>query len=379
LAGIYIHVPFCKRRCYYCDFYSSVKLELIHEYIEALRVEAVARVNYLMSNDLAPVIETVYFGGGTPSLLDINDYKELMQNFAGIFKISLNAEITVEINPDDAEKELLIGLKALGINRLSIGVQSFSDAALKFMNRRHNSIQAFRSIENAILAGFSNISIDLIYGLPGMSVKKWDETLKQAIKLPVNHLSAYHLTYEKGSKLYSFVSKGQISPISETISLRQFELLHDIMESSGFEHYEISNFAKENMYSIHNLNYWKGEKYLGLGPSAHSYDGTSRRWNISDIIKYCKAIKKGEVYWETEQLNKNSISNEYIMTRLRTKWGMDLNYFENEFGRNRFERLIMDVQPYFESGHCNQIKDNIMITHKGWIISDRIISDLMSI
>jgi oxygen-independent coproporphyrinogen III oxidase len=376
LAGIYIHVPFCKRRCYYCDFYSSIRLDLVHDYVEALKKETFSRSNYLNKDGFNPIIDTLYFGGGTPSMLSIEEYQKILNHLSDIFKISQNAEITIEINPDDANSEFLKNLKALGFNRLSIGIQSFSDTTLEFINRRHNSALALKSIENAVIAGINNISIDLIYGLPGMSVKKWTETLKQAIKLPVKHISAYHLTYEKGSKLHTMLTKGQISAVSENISIEQFKVLHYEMESNGFEHYEISNFAKENLYSIHNSNYWKGENYLGLGPSAHSYNGNSRRWNVSDIKKYCKSLDTGEVYWETENLYKTNLANEYIMTRLRTKWGIDMNIFANEFGTDRYNKLKKDIQPFIESGLCELNKNILFLTLKGWILSDRIFVEL---
>jgi putative oxygen-independent coproporphyrinogen III oxidase len=379
LAGIYIHVPFCKRRCYYCDFYSSIRLDLIDNYLEALKNEAYARSNYFYKDENNTIIDTLYFGGGTPSLLSIEEYREILQHLSEIYQISPSAEITVEINPDDAELELLKNLKVLGCNRLSIGVQSFSDTTLKFINRRHNSAQALKSIENAAIADISNISIDLIYGLPGMSVKKWGEALRQAIKMPIKHISAYHLTYEKGSRFNTMVTKGQISAVSENISIKQFELLHEILEINGFEHYEISNFAKDNLYSIHNSNYWKGENYLGLGPSAHSYDGISRRWNVSDIKKYCNSLQSGEVYWETENLNKTNLANEYIMTRLRTKWGIDLNSFSQEFGIDRREKLLKDIQPFIASNHCELNRNIVVLTLNGWIISDRILVELISI
>ncbi len=269
MAGIYIHIPFCRQKCYYCDFYKTVNTSLTVKFLPALESEIILRKGYLESE----TIETIYFGGGTPSVLTESELADILQTLHQQYSISCDAEITFEANPDDLSIEYLQGLKRTGVNRLSIGIQSFQDTFLKKMNRRHTAMQAVEAIENAANLGFDNISVDLIYGLPGLSSTAWKKDLKQVFKLPVQHLSAYHLTYHEGTAFYTWLKKGALKELKEAQSVSQFEILVEQAEKNGFEQYEISNFAKDRLYSKHNSSYWLGTKYLGLGPSAHSFNG----------------------------------------------------------------------------------------------------------
>jgi len=382
VAGIYIHVPFCKKRCNYCDFYKTTNTTLIVDYLNALSKEISRKKNYFsfekpLNTGIIENIETIYFGGGTPSLLSLHDIEIIFKQLFSTFQISDTAEITFEINPDDVTFDFINGLKSIGVNRLSMGLQSFNDAYLKLMNRRHDSQQAFSSIETSIKAGITNLSIDLIYGLPEMNMSIWEQTLKTALKLSVQHLSAYHLTYENGTVFYDWLTNGKLKEIPEDTSFHQFEMLHNMAEDTGFEHYEISNFAKADNYSKHNSNYWKGIPYLGLGPSAHSYNGISRQWNVADIFGYCNAMNKGENAWKKEILTENNKINEFIMIRLRTKAGIDLDEFKNIFGITSQKCLLHSIQSFLITGDASIIENKLSLTLKGWFISDKIISALM--
>jgi oxygen-independent coproporphyrinogen III oxidase len=282
VAGIYIHIPFCRQKCYYCDFYKTVNSSHTGKFLSALKLEILKRHNYIRGEN----IRTVYFGGGTPSVLTEGELNEILDVLNVHFHIEKGAEITFEANPDDLTPVYLQTLKRAGINRLSIGIQSFFDIHLRKMNRRHDSQQAVCAIDDAFEAGFENISTDLIYGLPGLTLQQWEESLRKMFSLPVAHLSAYHLTYHEGTAFYTWLKKGTLKELSENESVKQFNLLLDEASRAGFEQYEISNFARNGMYSKHNMAYWSGTKYLGLGPSAHSFNGASRQWNIAHIDAY---------------------------------------------------------------------------------------------
>jgi oxygen-independent coproporphyrinogen-3 oxidase len=373
MAGIYIHIPFCKRICSYCDFYKTTVNTLIPDFLKALEKELEIRRHYLKNE----IIETVYIGGGTPSLLMTEQILHLLQRIQQWYRLSRNIEITLEANPDDLSFPILKSLfEDTPVNRLSIGIQSFSDKDLILLNRRHTAEQALSCIKNARLAGFNNISIDLIYGLPGMNVREWQKTLETAFSMKIEHLSAYHLSIEPGTALSRGISKGLLSIPDEEESAKQFMLLCKISGKNGFIHYEISNLAKDGYFSRHNSNYWLQRKYLGAGPSAHSYDLESRQWNISSVKEYIEAINNSGVFYEREELSEISRYNEYMMVSLRTTWGVDLEKMRVEFG----ERLSRDfnnaVQPYLNSGHMTQEGSVYRMTEKGWLISDYIIPRL---
>ena len=375
MAGIYIHIPFCRQKCYYCDFYKTLNTSLSEKFISILKTEGVRRKNYL-SNEL---IETIYFGGGTPSVLKEQELLQIITFLHKEFRVSPDAEITFEANPDDLEYSYLKDLYRAGINRLSIGIQSFQNEHLKKMNRRHNANQAVVSIENAVKVGFKNISVDLIYGLPNLTSEQWKTSLNEVFRLPVQHLSAYHLTYHERTLFYALLKKGTLKEQVEKESIKQFKLLIKTAANAGFEQYEISNFAKNSMYSKHNLSYWFGNKYLGLGPSAHSFDGVSRQWNIANLEGYLNAIEKNSPYFEEERLTENEKFNEYILTRIRTKWGVSVNFIEKEFGTEKATYFLKNIEKYEKSGFATQQNKIFTLSHDGLFISDEIMANLMII
>ncbi|MDX8337821.1 radical SAM family heme chaperone HemW [Draconibacterium sp. IB214405] len=375
MAGIYIHIPFCRQKCYYCDFYKTVNTSLQLDFIKALKSEVNLRKNYLNNES----IETIYFGGGTPSVLTALQVAEILAVINNEFIVNPNAEITLEANPDDLTTDYLKGIKQAGINRLSIGIQSFQNRHLEKMNRRHDSAQAIEAIENAATLGFSNLSADLIYGLPDLTQKEWEESLDTMFSLPVKHLSAYHLTYHEGTPFYTWLKKGTLKELKETDSVDQFNTLIDRAVANGYEQYEISNLAKDQLYSKHNTAYWMGTKYLGLGPSAHSFDGNSRSWNISSVEAYIKAIAGKNSYFEEEVLSEKDKYNEYILTRIRTKWGVSEEEIEERFGVKNAQYFSEQLSKYKEAGVL-QINDRaITLTRKGLFISDEIMADLIII
>ncbi|WP_321997530.1 radical SAM family heme chaperone HemW [Draconibacterium orientale] len=375
MAGIYIHIPFCRQKCYYCDFYKTVNTSLQHDFIGALKNEAKVRKNYL--ND--ETVETIYFGGGTPSVLTAPEIAEILAVLNDEFKVNSDAEITFEANPDDLSNDYLKALKREGINRLSIGIQAFQNRHLEKMNRRHNAAQAVEAIENAAKNGFSNLSADLIYGLPDLTPKEWEESLNQVFRLPVKHLSAYHLTYHEGTAFYTWLKKGTLKELKEAESVAQFNTLVDLSIANGFEHYEISNLAKDQLYSRHNTAYWMGTKYLGLGPSAHSFDGISRRWNDSSVEAYIKAQSNNQTYFEEEKLSENDQYNEYILTRIRTKWGVSEKDLEQRFGSEKANYFSRQLARYNNTGVLQINNEIITLTRKGLFVSDEIMADLMII
>jgi oxygen-independent coproporphyrinogen-3 oxidase len=373
MAGIYIHFPFCKIRCNYCDFYSTIKIGFIDEYLNALEKETELQAGYLNNQ----IVKTIYFGGGTPSILGEYELRKVIESWNKYYTIADNSEITLEVNPDDVKSEYFDKIKSLGINRISIGVQSFDDKTLELLGRRHNSKQIYECITSAVKADIQNIGIDLIYGLPGLETKAWRFTLKKAFELPIKHLSAYHLTYEKGTVFYKYLMEGKLFKTDEEESWRQFEMIHDLANENNFEHYEISNFAKKGFYSKHNTNYWNGTPYLGLGPSAHSFNGYSRKWNYSNLNQYIKLINSNKSTGEGEELTLFNKANEYLITRLRTKIGIDFEYFRKKFGEDYNRILTNNFEKYLISGHAEKRNNFGFLTLKGWFISDKIISELM--
>ncbi|MGZ3778885.1 MAG: radical SAM family heme chaperone HemW, partial [Mucilaginibacter sp.] len=321
MAGIYLHIPFCKKACHYCDFHFSTSLTYRDELIGALLHEIKLQKTYLDSEN----IETIYFGGGTPSLLSGEEINTIIDTITTIHTVTAGAEITLEANPDDLDTEKLKALRQTPVNRFSIGIQSFFDDDLAWMNRAHRSNEAESSIKRAQDAGFDNITVDLIYGYPLLTDQKWKTNLDKVFDLQVPHVSAYSMTVEPRTALAAFIKKKNQPPMNEEQSAEQFMQLMDAMISHGFEHYEISNFCKPGHYSRHNTNYWKGVKYLGIGPSAHSYNGETRQWNIANNAKYIQSLTTGIIPAEKEILSESNRLNEYIMTSLRTIWGLEIN------------------------------------------------------
>ncbi|OWP84978.1 coproporphyrinogen III oxidase [Flavobacterium davisii] len=372
MSGIYIHIPFCKQACHYCDFHFSTSFKKKDEMIEALVKEIVMRKIEFRNE----VVETIYFGGGTPSVLAIKDIQLLINEVYKNYKVANNPEISLEANPDDLEKSHLFqDLKSVGINRLSIGIQSFHEADLQLMNRAHNAHQAKKSLKLATQY-FDNISVDLIYGIPGLTNKMWLDNIQVLLDLNIPHISSYALTVESKTALQKFIQAGKISSPDEEIAHEQFLLLVDTLEKKGFIHYELSNFGKENYFSRNNSAYWLGKKYLGIGPSAHSYNGINRSWNITNNSLYIKSLQENKLPTEIETLTLTDRYNEYVMTGLRTVWGVSLERIRKEFGNNYFEYLIKNVQPFLNNEQLI-LKDNILkTTRKGKFFCDGIASDL---
>jgi len=375
MAGIYIHIPFCRQKCYYCDFYKTVNTSLKQKFLSKVKTEAKVRKNYLQNE----TVETIYFGGGTPSVLSNWELANILSFLADNFEISKKVEITFEANPDDLTSEYLMAIQQAGINRLSVGIQSFQDKHLTKMNRRHNAVEAVKAIEKAVDIGFDNISVDLIYGLPDLTETEWKDSLNKVFQLPVQHLSAYHLTYHEGTAFYTWLKKGTLKELNETESVNQFTTLLDMAKKNGFEQYEISNFAKNEMYSKHNTSYWMGIKYLGLGPSAHSFDGKSRRWNVSHVESYIKAFENNSDYFEEEILNEKDQFNEYILTRIRTKWGLSLEFIYQQFGEEKANNLLKQITKFKNQGKVFLEGDKITLSQEGLFISDEIMADLIII
>ena len=373
MSGIYIHIPFCKKACFYCDFHFSVSFKIKEKIITAICQELKKRKDFFDSKES---ISSIYFGGGTPSVLSIKEIDEILGVVYGHYNIEKNAEITFECNPDDLSKEYLRELKFVGINRLSIGIQSLNDEHLKWMNRSHDAYQAKKSIEYAAEAGFNNITLDLIYGLPQLGDREWSDSLKEALNLPVNHLSAYSLTMEENTPYVKLVNQGKYKKPSDETSSGHYQILVQQTRDLGWEHYEVSSFCKPGNYSKHNSSYWSGNKYLGVGPSAHSYDGISRHWNVSNNQSYLEFIRSGNRSFETEKLTINNRMNEYLLTGLRTKWGVDLKLLSDKYNYNVASIFEEDIK-YWTSLNWLEMKNSKMkLTDKGMLFADHISSTL---
>ena len=367
MAGIYIHIPFCKQACSYCNFHFNTSLRRKNELVAALLSETELRKDYLKSE----TIETIYFGGGTPSLLSIADCRSLIENIFRNFNVDPNTEITFETNPDDISMEKLAGWKEAGINRLSLGVQSFFDEDLKWMNRAHYAEQALASL-NLAINHFNNITIDLIYGTPFLTNEKWEKNVKRAIEFNIPHLSCYALTVEPRTPLYKMIQTHKTPGVDTDKQSEQFMLLMQWMEEAGYEHYEISNFAKPGFRSRHNSSYWQGKTYLGIGPSAHSFNGDSRQWNIPNNNIYIDSIKKGSIPFEKEVLTPTQQLNEYIMTSLRTSEGLDLNYV----GEAASDKLQAASKKFIERNLMIKEQDHLKLTKDGKLFADGIAAEL---
>lgn len=373
MAGLYIHIPFCAKRCLYCDFFSSTDMKFRESYVTAMIREMELRQEYIGKEPL----ETIYFGGGTPSQLQAADFEQIFNAIYRLFDVSLCKEITLEANPDDMTPEYVSSLRSLPFNRVSMGIQSFKEEDLRFLNRRHTRDQALRAVATCKENGINNISIDLIYGLPGQTLKEWEDNLAEAIRLETPHISAYHLIYEEGTALYKLMQAGKVSPAEEELSLSLFSTLIERLTEAGYLHYEISNFARPGYFSMHNSSYWIGKKYLGIGPSAHSYNGESRQWNISSLPLYLKGITNDIPNIETEVLDINTRYNDFIITGLRTMWGINLNDIQKLFGKEKAEYCLRQTESYTKQGVLIRNKDTFTLSRQGIFISDGIMSDLL--
>lgn len=373
MSGIYIHIPFCRQACNYCDFHFSTSLKNKEAIVNAILQEMDSRKNYLTDKHL----KTIYFGGGTPSLLSERELFLIFEKIYKLYDVSRDAEITVECNPDDLSDEKLKELKRAEVNRLSIGLQSFNDDELKWMNRAHNAAQSEASVKRAQDKGFENITIDLIYGSKFGTLSNWKQTLEKAISLGVPHISSYNLTIEPKTKLGHDFQHQKEKAIDDEQSSEMFLEMIDRLERNGFVHYEISNFGKEGFFSLHNSNYWRGEHYIGVGPSAHSFDGTSRQWNVANNNLYVKYIsEKSDKYFEKEVLSETERFNEYILTSLRTIWGVDKNYLQQQFSADVLNAFDEAIRKHIATGNV-MLKDNYYtLSNKGKLMADGIASNL---
>ena len=393
MAGIYIHIPFCMSRCIYCDFYSTTQGEKKQAYVAALTKELRLRADYLQQDGQMPPINTIYIGGGTPSALEPPLLKQILETVYATYNVSGQAEVTLEANPDDLSPQKIKSLCQLPINRISIGVQTFDNGRLRQLRRRHNGQQALHAIRDCQDAGFGNISIDLIYGLPSQSLEDWETDLDIAAELQVQHLSAYALIYEEGTPLWKMRKQYLVKEADEDLSLKMFNLLICKLEDEGFEHYEISNFSRPGFRSRHNSSYWKGIPYLGCGPSAHSFDGRDRQWNIPDLDTYIRQVGKcsspedfKHAPWiEREKLSLYERYNDCIITSLRTSDGLDLDTLKRKFGDELADYCLREASPHLQRGNleiCREGKEQspaglLKLTRQGIFLSDGIMSDLL--
>ena len=378
MSGIYIHIPFCKQACHYCDFHFSTSMKKKDEMVLALAKEIQMRKSEFENDPEFSGVETIYFGGGTPSRLQIADLRLQMDSIYKNYKVAENPEITVEANPDDLSEEYLIALSEIGINRLSIGIQSFFEDDLQMMNRAHNSAEAKKCLEMATQY-FDNISLDLIYGIPGMSNEKWKQNIETALSFGIPHISSYALTVEPKTALNKLIQTGKIAKPKDEVAQEHFEILVEILEANEFIHYELSNFGKSTYFSKNNSAYWLGKRYIGIGPSAHSYNGSSRSWNVSNNSVYLKSIHENKLPSEVEILSKTDRYNEYIMTGLRTIWGVSLYKIDLEFGKGYLNYLETQVQKFIENGLVSIENHTLKTTSKGKFLTDGIASGLFYI
>lgn len=372
MAGLYIHIPFCASRCIYCDFFSSTDSSLRGGYVDAVCRELALRRGELGGER----VSTVYLGGGTPSTLSAGECDRLFGALSAVVDWPACDEVTFEVNPDDVTPSFVAMLRDTPVNRLSMGVQSFDDSDLAFLRRRHTARAAVEAVNRCLESGYDNMSIDLIYGLPGQSLDGWQRNLRQAVSLGVPHISAYSLVYEEHTALWRMRERGEVEECDEEISLSMFERLIDVLESHGYEHYEISNFARSGLYARHNTAYWQGAPYLGLGAAAHSYDGRCRRVNPSSLWAYMEAINEGRVAYAEERETPDSLYNECILTSLRTCWGLDMKRLEIDFGEERARYCLKQARPHIEAGRLAFTDERLRITRAGLFTSDDIMSDL---
>lgn len=372
MAGIYFHIPYCKQACHYCDFHFSTDARGHEEMVRSMTHELELRTSFVRSP-----IETLYFGGGTPSVLKADQLDRLIQRARRIFEVVPDAEITLEANPDDLTREKLRELRQLGINRLSIGIQSFSDDLLKLLHRAHDGSTARRCLQLSAEEGFSNLNLDLIYGIPGLDLDAWRRTMEEALSIRPAHMSMYALTIEERTVFGNWTKHKRFIPAEEELVARQFELMQDVVEDGGYTHYEISNFCLPGMHSRHNSNYWLHQPYLGIGPSAHSYDGDHRYANVRNNAHYVKALAEDRLPAEMEQLTRENKINEYLMTRLRTQWGCDLGWLKDSLSEDLMARRGDQIGRYIDKGLLVLVGDVLKLSRKGNLLADRITEDLM--
>lgn len=372
MSGIYIHIPFCRQACNYCDFHFSTSLQNKEALVKSIVAELEHRRDYLKNRH----VETIYFGGGTPSLLSEREAFMILEKIYKLYDVSRDAEVTLECNPDDLSEEKLKELKRLEINRLSIGLQSFNEEELLWMNRAHTAKESEASVKRAQDRGFENITIDLIYGSKFSNLRSWKSTLDKAIALEVKHISSYNLTIEEKTRLGHDFKQKKETAIDDELSSEMFLEMTDRLAKSGFIHYEISNFGKEGFFSIHNSNYWKGRHYLGLGPSAHSFDGLSRQWNVANNNTYIKKVTEGKDYFEKETLTETERFNEYMLIALRTMWGVDLAYLKANFDAELVKHFLKEAERFIQDGSILVKEQSYTLTEKGKLLADRIAGDL---
>ena len=375
MAGIYIHIPFCKQRCNYCAFYSTTLYNIREKYVDALCKEIVVRKEYAA----CAAIETIYFGGGTPSTLTMEQLQRICDTIYATYSVSDTAEVTIECNPDDLTPDFLSQLKELPFNRISMGVQSFNDTQLKRLGRRHNADKARQAVRNAREAGYDNISIDLIFALPGSTTAEWEHDLDSAIALRPDHLSAYNLTYEEGTPLHRALERGDFAELSEEENVGQFQMLITKLKEAGYRHYEISNFALPGRESRHNSSYWNDTPYIGCGAAAHSYNGASRQWNIADIREYIKGIENNNPNFEIEELTEEERYNDTILTRLRTAKGLPLAWIKERFSEKLNNYMLRSAEKEIALGNLKEEDGHLSLTEKGIFISDAVIRELIYI
>lgn len=379
MAGLYVHIPFCKSRCIYCGFYSSTLLNLQDRYVDAVCREMRLRRNSPDDGHDSPRISTVYIGGGTPSQLSLGNIRRLMTCVFNTYDIDADAEITMECNPEDVTGEFVTTLRELRINRISMGAQTFSDERLHFLGRRHTARRVVDAVDELLKAGIYNISIDLMFGFPGQTSEQWNEDIRQALGLCVSHISAYSLTYEEGTPLQRLLAQKRVTEIDEETSRAMYYTLIDHLASAGYEHYEISNFAKPGMHSRHNSAYWQGVPYIGIGAAAHSFDLHSRRWNIADIKRYISGAEHDDVPHEQECLDEKTIYNESVFLSLRTMDGVDISRAGQTFGQEYKDYLMNNAKRHIDTGMLTLHDDTLRLSRQGLFISDSIMSDLMMI
>ncbi|HSI75637.1 MAG TPA: radical SAM family heme chaperone HemW [Lunatimonas sp.] len=372
MAGIYLHIPFCKKACHYCDFHFSTSSNLMEELIHHMGKELILRKNYLPEGE---TIETIYFGGGTPSLLSQSQLSYLMDTVHANYPVKLR-EVTLEANPDDLNDAKLAQFLSCGIDRLSIGIQSFRNEILTFYNRAHNAEESLQCIELARNAGFAKLSIDLMYGFPSLDHSGWEADLRTALDLDPGHISSYALTIEPRTALGTWVKKGSFQPASDDFVAEEFEILQDATEAAGYIQYEISNFGKPDAFALHNTNYWTGVPYMGVGPSAHSFDGKNRGYNVSNNSGYVRALREGKLVFETDNLSAEDRINEYILTSLRTSWGTDLNFLETNYQVDLIKLKSEELDFLSESGWICIQNSHLILSRKGKLLADSVAAKL---
>lgn len=372
MSGIYVHIPFCRSRCIYCGFYSTTLMDLRHQYVDAVCAEMRLRRDYISGP-----YSTIYVGGGTPSTLDVMDLKKLFDNIYKVFSVETDAEVTIECNPDDVTPSFVDLLAGLPVNRVSIGVQTFSDGRLKLLRRRHDAAEIYQAVDNLRRGGISNISVDLILGFPCETLTDWIYDIESALSLNVEHISAYSLMYEEGTPLYTMLSKGRVAQIDDELSLVMYDELVSRLGRAGFEHYEISNFARSGFRSRHNSSYWRQIPYIGLGAAAHSFDLCSRQWNVSNVASYISAIDCESVPMEREELDSNTIFNDIITTALRTSEGIDLKWLDLTLGQSYCNILLDNASRYLSEGLLVLDNGCLHLTYRGIFVSDMVMGDLV--